>query len=305
MGIRFLVVDDATFIRDMVKKQLRDRIPGAEVFDATDGNRAIAQLKKQRVDVILSDWEMPGLSGEEFLKWVRTEYEFKETPFIMVTSRGDKDHVVKAVQAGVSDFISKPFTSDELLKKTTKQLAKIGKSPKDAFKGASSGKDVGFASVDVLTGGASKASKVTTNQVKAASGSLAALTGGATSSNSAATKPTAKTSASKPAGKKKSAKTKAQLRFPNATCACVVRDVSLQALSGLMQRSDPLPGLFEQAVVDIETDAGDIARVNGYLSSIAAGENKVDTNIIKVTIRFVDNDPEKFEALSKFIAKTR
>ncbi len=301
MGIRFLVVDDATFIRDMVKKQLRDRIPGAEVFDATDGNRAIAQLKKQRVDVILSDWEMPGLSGEEFLKWVRTEYEFKDTPFIMVTSRGDKDHVVKAVQAGVSDFISKPFTSDELLKKTTKQLAKIGKSPKDAFKGASSGKDVGFASVDVLTGGASKASKVTTNQVKPASGSLAALTGGAT--NSKSTAPKAQTN--KPPAKKKSAKTKAQLRFPNAICACVVRDVSLQALSGLMQRSDPLPGLFEQAVVDIETDAGDVARVNGYLSSIAAGENKVDTNIIKVTIRFVDNDPEKFEALSKFIAKTR
>ncbi len=301
MGIRFLVVDDATFIRDMVKKQLRDRIPGAEVFDATDGNRAIAQLKKQRVDVILSDWEMPGLSGEEFLKWVRTEYEFKDTPFIMVTSRGDKDHVVKAVQAGVSDFISKPFTSDELLKKTTKQLAKIGKSPKDAFKGASSGKDVGFASVDVLTGGASKTSKVTTNQVKPASGSLAALTGGATSSNSAAPK----AQPNKPSAKKKSAKTKAQLRFPNAICACVVRDVSLQALSGLMQRSDPLPGLFEQAVVDIETNAGDIARVNGYLSSIAAGENKVDTNIIKVTIRFVDNDPEKFEALSKFIAKTR
>lgn len=301
MGIRFLVVDDATFIRDMVKKQLRDRIPGAEVFDATDGNRAIAQLKKQRVDVILSDWEMPGLSGEEFLKWVRTEYEFKDTPFIMVTSRGDKDHVVKAVQAGVSDFISKPFTSDELLKKTTKQLAKIGKSPKDAFKGASSGKDVGFASVDVLTGGASKASKVTTNQVKPASGSLAALTGGAT--NSKSTAPKAQTN--KPPAKKKSAKTKAQLRFPNAICACVVRDVSLQALSGLMQRSDPLPGLFEQAVVDIETDAGDVARVNGYLSSIAAGENKVDTNIIKVTIRFVDNDPEKFEALSKFIAKIR
>lgn len=313
MGIRFLVVDDATFIRDMVKKQLRDRIPGAEVYDATDGNRAIAQLKKQRVDVILSDWEMPGLSGEEFLKWVRTEYEFKETPFIMVTSRGDKDHVVKAVQAGVSDFISKPFTSDELLKKTTKQLAKIGKSPKDAFKAASSGKDVGFASVDVLTGGASAASKVTTNQVKPASGSLAALTGGGTT-NAAAAKstltsgvkaPVNKPPAGKPPIKKKSAKTKAQLRFANATCACVVRDVSLQALSGLMQRCDPLPTLFEQAVVDIETDAGDIARVNGYLSSIAAGENKVDTNIIKVSIRFVDNDPDKFEALSKFIAKIR
>jgi len=292
-------VDDATFIRDMVKKQLRDRIPGSEVYDATDGNRAIAQLKKQRVDVILSDWEMPGMSGEEFLQWVRSEEEFKDIPFIMVTSRGDKDHVVKAIQAGVSDFITKPFTSDELLKKTTKQLTKIGKSPKDAFKAASSGNDVGFASVEVLTGGASQAAPTMS---KAVSGSLAALTGGA----SAAAKPAAqKTSAAKKVAPKKSAKTKAQLRFPNSTCACVVRDMSLQALSGLMQRSDPLPGLFEQAVVDIETDAGDVARVNGYLSSIAAGENKVDTNIIKVSIRFVDNDPEKFEALSKFIAKIR
>ncbi len=299
MAIRFLVVDDATFIRDMVKKQLRDRIPGSEVYDATDGNRAIAQLKKQRVDVILSDWEMPGMSGEEFLQWVRSEEEFKDIPFIMVTSRGDKDHVVKAIQAGVSDFITKPFTSDELLKKTTKQLTKIGKSPKDAFKAASSGSDVGFASVDVLTGGASQAAP---KMSKPVSGSLAALTGGAL----AAAKPAAqKTSAAKKVASKKPAKTKAQLRFPNSTCACVVRDMSLQALSGLMQRSDPLPGLFEQAVVDIETDAGDVARVNGYLSSIAAGENKVDTNIIKVSIRFVDNDPEKFEALSKFIAKIR
>ena len=297
MAIRFLVVDDATFIRDMVKKQLRDRIPGAQVYDATDGNRAVAQLKKQRVDVILSDWEMPGMSGEEFLQGVRSEEAFKDTPFIMVTSRGDKDHVVKAIQAGVSDFITKPFTSDELLKKVTKQLAKIGKSPKDAIKSASSGADVGFASVEVLTGGAKTAPKPT---AKPAMDSVAALTGGA----SAAVPKTAAKSAAKKASKK-SAKTKAQLRFPNTTCACVVRDMSLQALSGLMQRSDPLPGLFEQAVVDIETESGDVARVNGYLSSIAAGENKVDTNIIKVTIRFVDNDPEKFEALSKFIAKIR
>jgi len=207
--------------------------------------------------------------------------------------------VVKAIQAGVSDFITKPFTSDELLKKTTKQLTKIGKSPKDAFKAASSGNDVGFASVEVLTGGASQAAPTMS---KPASGSLAALTGGA---SAAAKSVPQKTSAAKKVAPKKSAKTKAQLRFPNSTCACVVRDMSLQALSGLMQRSDPLPGLFEQAVVDIETDAGDVARVNGYLSSIAAGENKVDTNIIKVSIRFVDNDPEKFEALSKFIAKIR
>lgn len=289
MAIRFLVVDDASFIRDMVKKQLRDRIPGCEVFDAADGNRAIAQLKKQHVDVIFSDWEMPGLSGEELLQWVRADEVLKDTPFIMVTSRSDRDHVVKAIQAGVSDFIPKPFTSDELLKKTVKQLARIGKSPKDVVKMASSGSDVAFASIDVLTGGKTVEPNASENNSPVAAASLDQK------------KPVAgdKKAAKKPA------KTKAQLRFANITCGCVVRDVSLQELSGLMQRTEILPQLFDPAVVDIETQAGEIARVNGYLSSIAAGENKQDTQILKVTIRFVDNDPAKFDTLSKFIARLR
>lgn len=270
MAVRFLVVDDASFIRDMVKKQLRDRIPGAEVFDANDGNRAIAQLKKHRIDVILSDWEMPGMSGEELLRWVRSNDTYKDTPFIMVTSRGDKSFVIKAIQAGVSDFITKPFTSDELTKKTVKQLIKIGKSPKDAIKSAASGDRVAFASVDVLTGGAEK--KVEAPAPKA------------------------------PA--KKTARAKAQLRFATVTCPCVLTDMSLQAVAGLMQRQDSLPVLFEQAAVDIEIGE-EVARLNGYLHSIAAGENKVDTSIIKFTVRFVDNDPDKFEALSRFIAKNR
>lgn len=275
MAVRFLVVDDASFIRDMVKKQLRDRIPGAEVYDANDGNRAIAQLKKQRIDVILSDWEMPGMSGEELLRWVRSDDTYKDTPFIMVTSRGDKSFVVKAIQAGVSDFITKPFTSDELTKKTVKQLAKIGKSPKDAIKTAGSGDRVAFASVDVLTGGSEKKTEVSA----------------------------AKTAATRTPAKK-AARAKAQLRFAKVTCPCVLTDMSLQAVSGLMQRQGNLPALFEQAAVDIEIGQ-EVARLNGYLHSIAAGDNKVDTAIIKFTVRFVDNDPEKFEALSRFIAKNR
>ncbi len=272
MAIRFLVVDDAAFIRDMLKKQLRDRIPGAQVFDAPDGHRAIAQLKKQRVDVIFSDWEMPGMSGEELLRWVRAEDVYKTTPFIMVTSRGDKDHVIKAIQAGVSDFITKPFSSDELIKKTVKQLASIGKSPTDAVKTATAGDRVAFASVEVLTGG-----------------------GPSRAAEPAAPEP-------RPAAKKKT-RARAQLRFPQLNCPCVVTDISLQALHGLMQRGDSLPALFDQAVVDIELDDGSPARLNGYVSQLAAGELKADTQIVKISVRFVDNDPDKFEALSRFIAK--
>ncbi|GAA5315233.1 MAG: response regulator [Candidatus Pelagadaptatus aseana] len=320
MAIRFLVVDDATFIRDMVKKQLRDRVPGAEVFDAADGNRAIAQLKKQRVDVILSDWEMPGMSGGEFLEWIRSHEDFSAVPFIMVTSRGDRDHVMKAVQAGVSDFITKPFSSDELIKKVLKQLKKINKLPPapGSQKQAGQTQGVAMASVDALTGGAPSITTAPKVKPAAESDSVSALTGGASRPQAASQSKPAATSDSaaaltgaapppKPkAAPKKGRQGKAQLRFSNATCACVIKDMSLQAMSGLMQRTDPLPSLFDQAVVDIETESGDeVARVNGYLSSMTAAENKVDTQIIRVTIQFVDNDPEKFEFLSKFIAKTR
>ncbi len=294
MAIRFLVVDDATFIRDTIKKQLRDRIPGCEVYDATDGSKAVSQLRKQHVDVILSDWEMPGMTGEEFLCWVRSQEALKDTPFIMVTSRGDKDHVVKAVQSGVSDFITKPFSSDELLRKVHKQLQKIGKSPKDAFSESKTGRDTGFGSIDVLTGGG-KATPPTASS--AVSESVSALTGG---SSSAAVDTKKSSKPVKPASK-----ARAQLRFPKLTCACVVRDITLKSFSGLMPRQDALPYLFDQAVVDIEIGDGTVARVNGYLSSMAAGENKMDTKIIKFTIQFVDNDPDKFEALSKFISKSR
>jgi len=303
MTIRFLVVDDATFIRDLVKKQLRDGIPGSEVFDATDGRRAIAQLKKQKVDVILSDWEMPNMSGEEFLQWLRSEEDYCDTPFIMVTSRGDRDHVMKAIKAGASDFITKPFNAEELLKKTVKQLQRIGKSPVDAVKSASQAmgnQSHAFGSIDALTGGGSAAhTRIETNS-RSVGGSLGALTGGK------APEPSAPKKVVKPEVKKKT-QGRAQLRFSTGTYACVIRDMSLQAMSGLMQRGvGTLPTLFDQAVVDIGSDGGeDVARVNGYISSIAAGENKVDTTIVKITIKFVDNDPDKFEVLSRYIAKTR
>jgi hypothetical protein len=75
-------------------------------------------------------------------------------------------------------------------------------------------------------------------------------------------------------------------------------------MSCVLPRSDNLPQLFEQAVVDIDMGAGNgLARVNGYVHSMTAGENRADANSLKMVIRFVDNDAEKFEVLSKFIAQ--
>jgi CheY-like chemotaxis protein len=291
MGIRILVVDDATFIRDMIKKQLREKIPGVEVLDAPDGARALAQLKGQAVDLILSDWEMPNLSGAELLTAVRAMPHDGDIPFIMISSRGDRNHIIKAIELGVSDYLTKPFSAEELLKKVFKQLKLVGKLPVQGARVATT-QGIAFASVDVLTGGAAAAKKVTapkpTNPF----------------ANNSADVLGAKTEI-KAVESSKTAKGKAQLRFSNnRTFACVIREMSLQAINCLMQRTDDLPTVFEQAVVDIETgDGSNLARVNGYVHSVQAGENRADTNVVKIVIRFVDNDGEKFEALSKYIAQ--
>lgn len=298
MSMRILVVDDASFIRDMVKKQLREKIPGVEVVDAPDGNRAVAHMKAQRIDLILSDWEMPGMSGEELLRWVRSSDTYAKTPFVMVTSRGDRDHVVKAVQAGVSDYITKPFTPEELLKKTFKQLQKIGKKPTQAVTRTGSTQGVAMASVEALTGGRTAESNPVAAKV-ASDNTLAAETINVLTTGSAlqATEKAKVKVATKSKGK-------AQLRFAASSCPCVIREISLQALSGLVQRSDQLPTVFEAAVVDITSDDGNsVARINGYVHSVAAAEQRQDTNIVKIVVRFVDKDPEKFEFLSRYVAK--
>ncbi len=291
MGIRILVVDDATFIRDMIKKQLRDKIPGVEVIDAPDGARALAQMKNQAVDLILSDWEMPNMTGAELLTTLRAMPNSEKIPFIMISSRGDRNHIIKAIELGVSDYLSKPFSAEELLKKVFKQLKVIGKTPAMRASGATT-QGIAFASVDVLTGG------------RAEPAIAAAPKPANPFANSSASALGAKP-AMKVVETPKSAKGKAQLRFANNRIfSCVIREMSLQLMSGLMQRGDNLPSVFEQAAVDIETDDGSsLARVNGYVHSIQAGENRPDTNVVKVVIRFVDNDPEKFETLSRYIAQ--
>jgi DNA-binding response OmpR family regulator len=296
MALKILVADDATFIRDMIKKQLRDRIPGVEIFDAADGARAFALFKQNDIDLILSDWEMPLMTGEEFLRNVRALPNGATVPFVMISSRGDRDHIVKAIQSGVSDYLSKPFSAEELLRKVYKQLKVIGKLPTAGAPRATT-QGIASASIDVLTGGAR--SEVVAAKPAAAPSSNAALLTGASSALLTGAKPV------KAVAPAKTAKAQAQLRFSdNRIFPCIIREMSLQLMSCALQRADNLPTLFEQAVVDIDMGENNgLARVNGYIHSMAAGESRADSNTLKMVIRFVDNDAEKFEVLSKFIAQ--
>lgn len=284
--LKFLVVDDATFIRDMVKKQLRDAYPGCQIADAPSAVRAQVLLKTQRFDLILCDWEMPEMSGEEFLRWLRAHPTHSDIPFIMVSSRGERDFIVKAVQAGVSDYLGKPFKQESLIAKINKVLGRAGKDTTGPSRATGNTQGIAGASIAALTGNRPSAAA----PASPASALPAAF----------APKPTV-AAAAKP---KVVARGQAQLHFAGFNTQCVVKDVSLQLLSGIIKRESQLPTILEPVVISIfELEGDSVARLNGYVHSIQAAENRIDAGVLKLVIRFVDDDPAKLELLSRYIEK--
>jgi CheY-like chemotaxis protein len=283
--VSVLVVDDASFIRDLVKKGLRDHFPGIQIEEAINGRKAQQILARQPFDLILCDWEMPELSGLELLGWCREQESLKTTPFIMVTSRGDKENVVQAIQAGVSDFIGKPFSSDQLITKVRKALSRAGK----------------------LQALAASAPTVKTLNSPFGNDSLAALTGGKAevvkparpAASSVAAPAAAAAPKAPPAGRGQG-----QLRLPGGTQACVIKTLSLKEALLVVRRSEALPQVLESAVLDLEQgEGGEVARLNGYLHAVAALEPKPDSEWLQLTFRFVDRDPQKLDYLSRLIAR--
>lgn len=116
-----LVVDDFSTMRRIVKNILRD-LEFKNVLEAEDGTAAVNVLKSQKVDVIVSDWNMPKMTGLELLKYVRADSNLKDMPFLMITAESQKENVVEAVKARVSNYIVKPFTAATLGEKLAKIL---------------------------------------------------------------------------------------------------------------------------------------------------------------------------------------
>ncbi len=287
MGLRILVVDDATFVRDTIKRSIRRMIPDVELLEAIDGRRAVSLIKASKVDLILSDWEMPEMSGEEFLAWVRSHQIHADTPFVMVTSRGDRNHVMQAVQAGVSDYLTKPFTAEELERKIYKQLKRIGYRPNKTTNKADG---TAAAAIDALTGGDPE--RMLSNK----------KTG--TQKSPGTQNPSKKAPAQNTVAVTSRFKGKAWLRFPDNAYECGVRELSLQGMNGLMSRPAELPTLFDQVAVDLENEKGEaLARLNAYVHSIAATEANPDAQTVRIAVRFVDDDPQKLDILSRIVAK--
>jgi len=88
---------------------------------------ALNILKSQKIDFVISDWNMPNMTGYDLLKAVRADPEIGKTPFLMITAESLQENVVAAVKAGVSNYIVKPFTAETLNEKITKIMEKEGK----------------------------------------------------------------------------------------------------------------------------------------------------------------------------------
>lgn len=125
-NIKILVVDDFATMRKVVRNLLK-QVGYEDIVEAEDGVMALRTLKSQKIDVIISDWNMPNMSGLELLKAVRADEELAKTPFLMVTAEALQDNVVAAVKAGVNNYIVKPFTAEVLNEKIKKIIENIGK----------------------------------------------------------------------------------------------------------------------------------------------------------------------------------
>lgn len=108
-----LIVEDFATMRRTFRNILKG-LGYSNILEAEDGKAALVKLKESKVDFIISDWNMPNMTGIELLEAVRADGGTKHIPFLMVTAEALKENVVRAVQAGVSNYIVKPFTAETL-----------------------------------------------------------------------------------------------------------------------------------------------------------------------------------------------
>ncbi len=117
--IKILVVDDMSTMRRIVKSIL-NQLGFTNIEEAENGKQALAKLKAEKFDFVVTDWNMPEMDGLELVKAIRSDEELKNIPVLMVTAEGKKESVIEALKAGVNNYIVKPFTPEVLKEKIEK-----------------------------------------------------------------------------------------------------------------------------------------------------------------------------------------
>ena len=124
--MKFLVVDDFSTMRRIVKNLLHD-LGYPNVTEADDGKTALPMLQAGGFDFLISDWNMPGMSGLDLIKAVRSDAKLAKLPVLMLTAEAKREQIIEAAQAGVNGYVIKPFTAETLKEKLDKILGAIAK----------------------------------------------------------------------------------------------------------------------------------------------------------------------------------
>jgi len=122
--MKILIVDDFSTMRRIIKNLLRD-LGFNNTQEADDGNSALPVLQSGSFDFLITDWNMPGMTGIDLLKAVRADAKLAGLPVLMVTAEAKKDQIVEAAQAGVNGYIVKPFTAVTLKEKIDKIFERL------------------------------------------------------------------------------------------------------------------------------------------------------------------------------------
>ncbi|MCX6834700.1 MAG: response regulator [candidate division Zixibacteria bacterium] len=121
--MKILAVDDSPTMRRIIINTLK-RAGFNNVIEASDGKDALAKMKIERPNFIITDWNMPEMDGMTFVTTIRATEEYKELPVLMVTTRSVQEDIVAAMKAGVNNYIVKPFTPDTLKAKIDQMVGK-------------------------------------------------------------------------------------------------------------------------------------------------------------------------------------
>jgi two-component system chemotaxis response regulator CheY len=117
--MKVLVVDDFSTMRRIIKNILK-QLGFTDIEEAEDGEQGFQKLQNGHYDFLITDWNMPNVTGLELLKRVRADAKLKALPVLLVTAEAEKEQVVEAIKAGVNNYVIKPFTADVLKQKMDK-----------------------------------------------------------------------------------------------------------------------------------------------------------------------------------------
>lgn len=258
--LKLLIVDDAKFIRDLVQRTLKNEYPEIEITEAADGRKAQVALERYSFDMVLCDWEMPEMSGIELLHWIRQHERLSKLPFILITSLDQKENVVEALQAGVNDYITKPFSTEQLISKVIKHLVKS----------------------EVIT--PEQAAQMGRKERISSAGGAELL----------AANPLV--NAGKTAPKKtKGSLGKALLLTGDKRLAVIIRAINAQEASLLSKISDGLPAIKEEVTLGLVVASEDATLkvpVKAYVSSLQLAERNPATDRLNIKVQFLPQDQE-------------